>query len=576
MGYLKIEKKRLVTALLFLLIATGGTVIGPILLKIFIDSYLTPRIFPMGPLLVLGGAFFMSYVVNAVFNYYQVMLFQKIALHIIQQMRVDVFSKVQHLGLAFFDQVPGGSLVSRITNDTEAIKDLFVSVLSVFVSSAITMVGIFVGMFVLDVRMALLCLLLMPFILILMGVYGRLSSAIYHVARAKLSQLNARLNESLQGMAIIQALRQQKRMRKEFAAINDAHTAARMKSVRLNALLLRSAVYSVYLFGLILVLSYFGIASIGGIVSIGVLYAFVNYLDRFFDPVNQIMMQLTIYQEALVSAERVFILLDDKRMAPGKAGHAQPTIAEGRVEFRDVSFSYDGKVDVLKHISFTAAPGETVALVGHTGSGKSSIINLLMRFYAVNRGAILIDGAPLQSFSDEVLRSRMGLVLQDSFLFVGDVAGNIRLSRSVSDEAVHEAAEFVQADQFIKKLPEGYGQIIGERGASFSSGQRQLLAFARTMTLDPKILILDEATASVDTETEEAIQRALKKMRSGRTTIAIAHRLSTIQDADQILVLHRGEIVEHGNHQSLLQKKGLYYQMYRLQSGAVDGKAIIL
>lgn len=574
MGYLKLDKKSLTLAILLLIIATGADVLGPIIMKVFIDGYLTKRHFPTEPLVLLAVAFIAAYGVSAIFHYYQMVLFQKVALNIIQKMRVQVFSKVQHLGLTFFDQTPGGSLVSRITNDTEAIKELFVSVLSAFLSSGVTMLGIFAGMFFLDVRMALICLVLMPFILFLMWWYGRLSSAVYRVTRAKLSQLNAKLNESLQGMAIIQAMRQEKRLRDEFGRINEAHKVSRLKNVKLNALMLRSAVYSVYLLGLILILSFFGIQSFSGGVSIGVLYAFVNYLDRFFDPVNQIMQQLTLYQEAMVSAERVFGLLDDKRMAPVPIGQHSPNIHEGKVEFHDVSFSYDGKTDVLKHISFTANPGETVALVGHTGSGKSSIINLLMRFYSIERGEIVIDGAPLTAFTNEELRRRVGLVLQDSFLFVGDVTSNIRLSRSVSEADVREAANFVQADAFIEKLPQQYQEAIGERGATFSSGQRQLLSFARTMTLKPKILVLDEATASVDTETEEAIQLALSKMRQGRTTIAIAHRLSTIQDADQILVLHRGEIVERGNHQTLLEKHGLYYQMYQLQHGADQEKVV--
>ncbi|RYL94802.1 ABC transporter ATP-binding protein [Sporolactobacillus sp. THM7-4] len=568
MAYLKDHKKSLTLAFTLLIIATAADVLGPIVMKVFIDGYLTPRYFPVLPLVLLAAAFLGLYIISALFHYLQMLLFQKIALMVIQTMRVEVFSKVQHLGLTFFDQTPGGSLVSRITNDTEAIKDLYVSVLSTWVSSGVMMIGIFTGMFFLDVKLALICLILMPFILGLMWGYRKLSSKVYRITRTKLSQLNAKLNESLQGMAIIQALRQERRIRREFGKINEEHKTAMIQNVRLNSLMLRSAVYSVYLLGLIIILSFFGIQSFGGAVQLGVLYAFVNYLDRFFDPINQIMQQLTFFQQATVSAERVFGLLDDKRMAPVQEGQSSPSVTEGKVEFRNVTFSYDGKTDILKNISFVAHPGETVALVGHTGSGKSSIINLLMRFYPVNRGGIYIDGEPLKAFSDKELRAKIGLVLQDSFMFVGSVADNIRLSKKqITDDEVKEAAEFVQADRFIEKLPDQYEEPVGERGATFSSGQRQLLSFARTMALHPKILVLDEATASVDTETEEAIQDALKKMRSGRTTIAIAHRLSTIQDADQILVLHRGEIVERGTHQSLLKAKGLYYKMYQLQHG---------
>jgi ATP-binding cassette subfamily B protein len=279
-----------------------------------------------------------------------------------------------------------------------------------------------------------------------------------------------------------------------------------------------------------------------------------------------------MYQQAIVSASRVFHLLDEKELAPtAEKSLSSPAITAGEIEFKNVTFSYDGKRDVLKDISFTAKPGETVALVGHTGSGKSSIINLLMRFYQIEKGEVLIDGFPLKYFDDQELRKKMGLVLQDPFLFYGTISHNIRLhDPTISDEEIKAAAEFVQADSFIEKLPEQYGQLVVERGATFSSGQRQLVAFARTIATKPKILVLDEATANIDTETEEAIQTALEKMRKGRTTIAIAHRLSTIQDADQILVLHQGEIVERGTHQELLNQEGLYYKMYLLQNGHPD------
>lgn len=568
LGYTKVHKKALAIAFIMLIFATVGDVLGPIVAKVFIDDYLTPRRFDWLPLTVLAGTFFLLYVLAAVLHYFQLIAFQKVALKIIQQLRVDVFGKVQHLGLKFFDKTPGGSLVSRITNDTEAIKDLYISVLSTFVQSAVFLIGIFIGMFFLDVKLAAMCLIILPILFVLMQVYRHFSSKIYRVTREKLSQLNAKLSESLQGMNMIQATRQEGRLKKEFGAINQSHNTALMKSVRLNSLMLRPAVYTLYLIVLMIVLSFFGIKSFSSGIEIGVLFAFVSYIDRFFEPINSVMEQLTRFQQAIVSAERVFGLLDDKRMAPEKEGENTPLVQKGRVEFRDVTFSYDGKTDVLKNISFVAKPGETVALVGHTGSGKSSIINLLMRFYSVERGEIKIDEAPLKTFYDDELRNKIGLVLQDPFLFVGNIKENISLNHpKITDAEVEAAARFVQADPFIQKLPQKYDEPIGERGATMSSGQRQLMSFARTMVLNPKILVLDEATASVDTETEEAIQEALQRMRKGRTTIAIAHRLSTIQDADQILVLHHGEIVERGTHQELLGQKGLYHKMYVLQLG---------
>jgi ATP-binding cassette subfamily B protein len=562
-------------AFVVLMAATAADVVGPILAKIFIDDYLAPRNFDRSALMVLGGAYLFLHLSSVFLNYYQLLTFQKIALWIIQQLRMDVFGKVQHLGLKFFDKTPGGSLVSRITNDTEAIKELFVGVLSTFMQNIVFLVGIFIGMFILDVQLALFCLVLIPIILALMYFYRKLSSTVYHLSREKLSQLNAKLNESLQGMNIIQALRQQKRMRQEFGKINSEHNLAMVKRIKLDSLLLEPAVNFLYVMAIVLVLSFFGFKSFGGPIEVGVLYAFVNYLDRFFHPVNMMMNRLSQFQQALVSAERVFGLLDDERMAPDQTGDQSPVVDKGKVEFRNVNFSYDGKTNVLKNISFTANPGETVALVGHTGSGKSSIINLLMRFYEVKEGNIEIDGASLDAYDNKELRDNIGLVLQDPFLFVGDVKQNIRLSREgISKEEVEEAARFVQAHPFIEKLPGQYDEPVGERGSSFSSGQRQLISFARTMARNPKILVLDEATSSVDTETEEAIQIALKKMREGRTTIAIAHRLSTIQDADQILVLHHGEIVERGNHQELLAQGGLYHKMYLLQQGMAPSEKI--
>lgn len=574
LGYLKPHRKPLILAFVALLAATAANLAGPILIKVFIDNHLIPRNLDRSVIAGLAGAYLLLHLASVGINYFQLLTFHKIAQRVIRQLRIDVFTKVQHLGLAFFDKTPGGSLVSRITNDTESIKELFISVLSTFVQNFVMILGIFVAMFILDVRLALFCLVLMPVILLIMQAYRHYSAKAYRLSREKLSQLNARLNESIQGMNIIQAFRQEERMRREFGRVNQGRYEAMMKIVKINGLLVRPAMDFLYVVAIMIVVSFFGVQSFSRVVEIGTLYAFLNYLDRLFEPVNQIMFRLSQMQQAVVSAERVFELMDQRLLAPTQEGEDDPVIREGRIEFRNVSFSYDGKTDVLKNISFTAHPGQTVALVGHTGSGKTTISNLLLRFYPVERGEILIDGVPLKRYSDRELRSKVGLVLQDPFLFVGDVKSNIRLHNpDITDEEVVEAAKFVQADSFIRRLPRGYDEPVVERGATFSSGQRQLISFARTMALNPKILVLDEATASVDTETEEAIQEALARMRRGRTTIAIAHRLSTIQDADLILVLHRGEIVERGTHQELLNKRGLYHKMYLLQQGQGEGEA---
>jgi ATP-binding cassette subfamily B protein len=568
MLYTKKHRRRLTFAFILLLLATGAELTGPILVKTFIDDYLTPRNFDHHMLWLLASGYIALIVFSACINYVQFVLFQSVALNIIQEIRIQIFSKVHSLGLKFFDRTPVGSLVSRITNDTEAVKDLYVSVLSTFVQNIVILFSIFGFMFYLNIKLTLFCLGILPFIALIMWMYRKYSSKSFYEMREKLSQLNAKLNESLQGMSIVQVFNQQKRLRNEFAHINREHNDAQMRNIKYNGLLLRPAVDLVYMVALLMILSFFGIKSFGSAVEIGVIYAFINYLDRFFEPVNMMMMRLSVFQQAIVSAGRVFVVMDEKETAPVKAGEKHPMIQEGKIEFNNVSFSYDGEQEVLKNISFTAFPGQTVALVGHTGSGKSSIINLLMRFYSINKGEILIDDVPLISYENEELRKKMGLVLQDPFLFVGDITQNIRLyNQEITDEDVKEAAEFVQAADFIEKLPNQYHSEIGERGSAFSSGQRQLISFARTMAFSPQILILDEATANIDTETEEEIQAALYKMRNGRTTIAIAHRLSTIQDADLILVLHKGEIVERGTHQELLMQRGLYHKMFILQHG---------
>lgn len=571
LSYTTPHYRNMMIAFILLTLATLGEIVGPLIIAHFIDHYLAPRNLPLQPLLVLGGGYLAIQVATAIITYFQQYKFQEIALKIIQKIRLDVFTKVQGLGLKYFDKTPTGSIVSRVTNDTEAIKELFVSVLAIFIQSGFLIIGIFVGMFILNVQLAAFCLMIVPLIYLIIKIYRKFSSRYYAEMREQLGLLNAKMSESLQGMAMIQMFRQQKRLEREFSTINEKHYLAGRKNIKLDSILLRPAVELVYIGALVTALSYFGIISLSHPVEIGVVYAFATYLHRFFRPVNDVMSQLSSYQQAIIAAGRVFRLLDESEMAPKQKNESEAKIKDGEIEFRNVSFSYDGKNDVLKNISFTAKPGETVALVGHTGSGKSSIINLLMRFYEFERGDILIDGISIKHYPHEELRGKIGLVLQDPFLFYGTVKENIRLHNdAMTDERVKEAAEFVRAHHFIEKLEGGYDHPVVERGSTFSSGQRQLIAFARTIATDPKILVLDEATAHIDTETEEEIQAALAKMRKGRTTIAIAHRLSTIQDADLILVLHQGRIVERGTHQELLMQKGLYYQMFQLQNGLVD------
>lgn len=371
-------------------------------------------------------------------------------------------------------------------------------------------------------------------------------------------------------MQIIQQFRQEKRWNREFEETNNEYLETRYAMIRTNSLLLAPIINLLYALAVAMSLTLFGFDALNSLVEVGLIYAFTTYVQGFFNPMTQMMDSLSIFTDGIVAGSRILRIMDDEEYTPQQNPEASETITLGKIEFRNVSFSYDGEHNVLNNISFVANPGETVALVGHTGSGKSSIINVLMRFYEFGEGQILLDDQDIRDFSMEELRKKMGLVLQDAFMFYGNIADNIRLlNKEISDEEVITAAKFVQANKFIEQLPGTYHAKVIERGASYSSGQRQLISFARTMVTNPKILVLDEATANIDTETEGYIQEGLANMRQGRTTIAIAHRLSTIRDANLILVLDKGRIVERGNHDSLIAQEGLYADMYQLQKSEV-------
>jgi ATP-binding cassette, subfamily B, multidrug efflux pump len=565
------HKASITIALVLLIMTITGSIVGPLIIQRFIDNYLTPLNFPEREVTTIVLLYIGIQVFMVVVSYFQLMRFQDIALKIIQQMRIDVFSKVHGLGMRYFDKTPAGSIVSRVTNDTESIKDMFVSVIVTFLQAVFMLIGVYIALFSLDVKLAFMSLLLMPLFLAIVIIYRRYSTDFYQDLRERLSQLNAKIAESLSGMGMIQAFRQENRLEEEFDEINEKHYRAGMRNIKFDGILLSPAIDLLYAGAIVFVLGYFGFISLESPIEVGILYAFTTLIGRLFQPVQQVMQRLSIFQQAIVSASRVFKLMDDIDMEPEQQIVEKAEIGDGKIEFRNVSFSYDGKADVLKNISFTANAGETVALVGHTGSGKSSIINLLMRFYEYECGDIFIDGVSLKEYPKEELRQKTGLVLQDPFMFYGDIESNIRLhNKEMTPEEVRGAAEFVRANDFIEKLPGKYAHRVTERGSTFSSGQRQLVAFARTIATNPKILVLDEATANIDTETEVAIQASLEKMRKGRTTIAIAHRLSTIQDAELILVLHKGEIVERGTHQQLLSQKGLYHMMYELQNSTIE------
>jgi len=535
-------------------------------MKELIDKQLRQEFLNFSPITLYIILYAIANLAYAFFRYFQIINFHKIGYKITEDLRNDIFAKLQSLGMRYFDQTPAGSIVSRVTNDTDAIQDMFNNIISILLSSIISFIGIIITMFILNVKLTLICLAFVPVAIFIIYLYQKYSTRFYMLAREKLSQLNTKLSESISGMGIIQIFNQEKRLSKEFAKINDDYYKASIKNIQLDGLLLAPIINLLASFALAAVFGYMGFESFQSVVSTGLMVAFIEYIYKFFSPIQQIMERLAIYQQAIVAGSRVFKIIDHQELVPEQNNKEDCIVEHGKIEFKNVTFSYDGQNNVLNDISFSVDPGETIALVGHTGSGKSSIINVMMRFYEFFEGDILIDGHSIKDYKIEELRSTIGLVLQDPFLFYGTIADNIRLqNKTITDQQIIDACEFVQADSFINQLEDGYQHKVIERGASFSTGQKQLLAFARTIVTDPKILVLDEATANIDTETESLIQEGLERIRKGRTTIAIAHRLSTIKDANMILVLDKGNIIEQGTHSELLDKKGTYYTMYQLQ-----------
>lgn len=525
-------------------------------------------------MLKLIGIYFLLLVFASFFQYGKSYLLQTSANRVIQKMRLDVFGHIQRLPINYFDNLPAGKVVARITNDTETIRELYVTVLATFFTSTIYLTGIFIALFLLDAKLAMICLTILPILVIWIIVYRKYASRYNHIIRTRISDINAMINESIQGMTIIQAFRRQKESNKEFEEINEDHFKYQNKLLSLNAMTSHNLVHVFRNLAFVTLIWYFGGASlgIGSVVSIGVLYAFVDYLNRLFHPITDVVNKLAQLEQALVAADRVFELLEEKGVDVASGSVER---FKGKVIFDDVSFGYKPGEYVLKHISFEAQKGETVALVGHTGSGKSSIMNLLFRFYDIEEGTISIDGINVLDMPKQLLRQHMGIVLQDPFLFTGTIASNVSLEDpSINREMVEKALRDVGADKLIAHLPQGYDEPVIEKGSTLSSGERQLVSFARALAFNPAILILDEATASIDTETETIIQQALDVLKQGRTTFIIAHRLSTIKNADQILVLDRGEIVERGNHIDLMNHRGKYYQMYQLQQGQKERAAV--
>ncbi len=554
-------RKSLGLAVLMLWVAAAAEVLGPVLISYFIDNMVAKHSMPLGLTAGLIAGFLLLQLLAAALHYWQSLLFNQAAVGVVQRLRTDVMDAALRQPLSAFDTQPVGQIISRVTNDTEVVRDLYVTVVATVLRSAALVGAMLVAMFSLDWRMALVAIAIFPAVLIVMLIYQRYSTPIVRRVRSYLADINNGFNEAINGMTVIQQFRQQARFGERMGAASRSHYLARMQTLRLDGFLLRpllSLFSAMILCGLMLL---FGFSSVGAI-EVGVLYAFINYLGRLNEPLIELTTQQSMLQQAVVAGERIFELMDAPRQPYGD--DPQP-LSSGSITIRDLTFAYRTGKPVLTDINLEVAPRDFVALVGHTGSGKSTLANLLMGYYPLNKGEILLDGRPLDTLSHLSLRQSVAMVQQDPVVLADTFFANVTLGRDIDEQAVWQALETVQLASFARSMSEGIYTRLGEQGNNLSVGQKQLLAMARVLVATPKILILDEATANIDSGTEQAIQKALRAIRQQTTLVVIAHRLSTITEADTILVLHRGQAVERGNHQQLLAAQGRYWQMYQLQ-----------
>lgn len=575
LSYLKAHKLIFGVSVLLLILASGLELISPLIAKRMIDNVMTPAFdtgnLPVMLLIQLLAFYLLLNIVGSLFRYVSILQLRKMANQIVKKMRDQLFSRLHQLPVAYFDTLPAGKIVARITNDTEVLRSSFyVSVVSNLLSNVIQIIGVYIAIFLLDSRLGAALLTLLPVLVLWQHFYTK-KAAKYNLAmREYISQISGQLNEFVQGVAVIQAFQKEKQLLKEFR-----QTVTKWFNVGKKALLLDAGAawgLGTFLRNITILLVITTLASffLNGqlAISAGLLYAFIDYINRLFDPIEGMVQTVAGVQQSLAAGTRIFELADEK-IESQEENEIQ--IKKGAVAFKDVSFGYTKTQRVLHHIDFTAAPGETVALVGHTGSGKSSILNLLFRFYEPDSGGILIDGKKIADYSRQSLRRFMAIVMQDPYLFSGTIASNIHMGdKSISDEMVLAALKQVGAQDLIARYPDGIHHLVVEKGQAFSSGERQLISFARALVFNPKILILDEATSHVDTQTEAIIQKAMEVLQKGRTTFIIAHRLSTIKEADEILVLDQGRIVERGSHDTLVKQEGIYYQMYQMQAAQLS------
>lgn len=572
LSYLKPHWKTMAVCLALVLVLTGLELLRPVLTGNAIDLYIAGDYAPgeaaeerFRGLLLSAGLYLGTLLVTFVCNNRMMILLQRTGQRIVYEMRRELFAHIESLSMRFFDLTPVGKIVTRVTNDVEAVHELYANILVKLFRNVVKIIGLAAVMLALDVRMALLSFVMVPLVTVLTAVTRMLSLRANREMRTRLTALNTFLSEHLSGMKIIQIFNRESEKFDEFSQRSEAHYRAGFRAMMVNAVF-RPVIVLTSVVAMAIVIAAGSRGVLAGTVSFGTMYIFLQYIRTFFEPIQDLAEQLSTLQSAVASAEKIFTLLDVKPLIHDPEHPAKPAEITGRIEFKHVWFAYDNENYILRDVSFVIEPGQKVAFVGATGAGKSSILNLIGRYYDIQRGEILIDGINIKDLTRDQLRRAIGQVQQDVFIFTGDIKSNIRLrEEGISDEAIREASRRVNADRFIDRLPMGYDEHVTERGSTFSAGQRQLLSFARTLAFDPAILILDEATANIDTETEQWIQEALETLMTGRTTIMVAHRLSTIQHADQIIVMHKGQIREVGTHQELLDQGGIYHKLYQLQ-----------
>ncbi len=499
------------------------------------------------------------------FNITQTWLLQKTGQSIILTVRKELYAHIQSLSSRYFDLTPVGKLVTRVTNDVEALDEMYSGILVRLFRNIVKIIGLAAVMILMDRKLALVSFILLPFVAVLTVVFRKIARQTYRISRTRLTDVNTFLSENISGMRIIQIFGREKRKFEEFDEKNYKFYRAGYREMMVFAIF-RPLIYILSIISLMIVLGVGSRDVMGNVISIGTLYIFAQYIQSFFEPIQELAEQFSTLQSSIASAEKIFTIMSEEPLVKEDENPVVLPRVKGRIEFSHVWFAYDNENYVLRDVSFVIEPGQKVAFVGATGAGKSSILNLIGRYYDIQKGNIYIDGVDIRRLSKKQLRSAIGQMQQDVFIFEGDIAYNVRLhNQEISLEEVKEAAEYVNASHFIEKLPEGYQEPVSERGSTFSAGERQLLSFARTLSHKPSILVMDEATANIDTETELLIQEALEKLMKGRTTIMVAHRLSTIQHADCIMVMHKGKIREQGTHQELLAQDGIYKKLYELQ-----------